>query len=270
MQSIQRKHVAGTKEFIDIGPAELHISISKFNEDLSSPWHYHEKTYLTLIQKGGNVEHRKDSSFECHPGDLFIYNSDYWHYNDNGKPGSRNFNVEIDDHWFKKYEIDRTHLSGARLLKNITVKTAFLKLVAEVHKNDQYSSLGIESYLLQIFTEILRSHNCQARKNPGWVKRVRDYLSDHLGDVSLSNLSEIANVHPVTLSKEFPVYFGAGFSEYIRNLKCEKVLQLLARKSMSLQQIANATGFCDAGYMVKTFKKRYNLTPAEYRNSLSY
>lgn len=269
MTAILEKYNTGTKEFVDMGSPELHFSFSKYNEGLTSPWHYHEKTYFTYIQKGGNMEHRKNSSFECLAGMLFIYNSDYLHYNDKGREGSKNFNIEIEDSWFRKYEIDRTNLVGSQRLDDPHIKSAFLKIIGEVSRNDAHSSMGIEGYLLQIFSGILRSRCSQTQDEPSWVKQVRDYLvSAYLPDVSLNSLSLIANLHPVTLSKEFPVYFGTGFSDYIRNLKCDNVLHLLSKRSLSLQKIAQVTGFCDASHLVSTFKKKFNQTPAEYRASL--
>ena len=269
MTSTLETYNTGTKEFIETGSTELHFSISKFNEDLTSPWHYHENTYFTYIQKGGNVEHRKNSSIECIAGMLFLYNSDYLHYNDKGREGSKNFNIEIEDSWFRKYEIDRTNLLGAHLLDDIPIKATFLKIIGEVIRNDAHSLLGIEGYLLQIFSGILRSRSSQTRNEPSWVKCVRDYLSStHLPEVSLNSLSLVANLHPVTLSREFPVYFGTGFSDYIRNLKCEKVLHLLSKRHLSLQKIALLTGFSDASHLVSIFKKKFNKTPAEYRTGL--
>ncbi len=109
-----------------------------------SPWHYHQKAYFTLIQKGGNVEKKKNKSTECIPGNLFFYNSDEIHCNEQGQNHSKNFNIEIEDAWFDKHDIDKNKINGIIFISNLQVRASFIKIVQETIFKDSHSRLAIE------------------------------------------------------------------------------------------------------------------------------
>jgi AraC family transcriptional regulator len=81
-------------------------------------------------------------------------------------------------------------------------------------------------------------------------------------------MAKLADVHPITLSKEFPKFFNCTFGDYIRKLRLERSLDLLKKASLSLDEIALDCAFYDSSHYINTFKTFYGMTPSVYRKLL--
>ena len=244
------------------------LTTNEYQEGLSSSWHYHENTYFALIQKGGSIERRKNETIECKPGMLLFYNFEEAHCNENYRSHSRNFSVEMEDSWYEKFDIDKRKLPGCFIVDDVIVKSLFTNIFKETIIDDHYSKLGIEGLLLQIFTQVLREP--PSKQPPAWVEKIRELIFyEEPGNLNLDYLSAQVQIHPVNLSKGFANYFQCSFSEYIRTLKCQRALQLLSKKHLSVDEVAWETGFTDASHLAKVFRSIYHITPSAYRKSLS-
>lgn len=58
-----------------------------------------------------------------------------------------------------------------------------------------------------------------------------------------------------------------GYSpvEFIRDIRLKRAAQLIINNQLLIKEIAYMTGFSDIKYFTKSFKKKYNMTPMEYR-----
>ncbi|HEV8285779.1 MAG TPA: AraC family transcriptional regulator [Chitinophagaceae bacterium] len=243
------------------------LTTNEYEEGLCSSWHYHENTYFAMIQKGGSIERRKNETIECRPGMLLFYNFEEPHCNENYKHRSRNFSVEVEDKWYKRFDIDKRKLPGCFVVEDAIVKSLFTNIFKETIINDPYSSLGIEGLLLQIFAQVLREK--PSKQTPPWVERIRQlifYEEPH--NLNLDYLSKQLQMHPVSLSKEFAQYFHCSFSQYTRIVKCQRALQLLSKKHLSINDVALESGFTDASHLSKVFRSLYNMTPSVYRKAI--
>ena len=257
------------KNTFELSSGGITISKNIYPEGLKSEWHYHENTYFALTLKGGNIEKRKDATFECKPGMLLFYNHQEPHSNQHYKANSQNFNVELDNNWYKKHDIETSFINGALEIKSTQIKSVFIKIINESFLNDDCSKLGIEGLVLQIFSELKRSQTSVLKKPAPWVAKIKEIMMDEKPEnLNLNYLSNLLQMHPVTLSKEFPKYFRCNFSEYMRTIKCQRAFHLLRKKHISIESIAWDSGFSDASHMAKIFKQLYGLSPAQCRKSL--
>ena len=55
-------------------------------------------------------------------------------------------------------------------------------------------------------------------------------------------------------------------TEYLANLRCTEASRLLKESAYPIEEIAAYVGYLDNNYFVKVLKKKYGLTPSEYRN----
>ena len=58
---------------------------------------------------------------------------------------------------------------------------------------------------------------------------------------------------------------GQTFINYLNNYKIEKSKNLLENTNMTLLDISLEVGFDNLSYFHKLFKRKYNLTPKEFR-----
>ena len=58
---------------------------------------------------------------------------------------------------------------------------------------------------------------------------------------------------------------GCSFVDYLRRVRVEKAKKYLSHTSLSLQQIAEQTGYDDEKYFNRVFRKSTGMLPSEYR-----
>lgn len=61
--------------------------------------------------------------------------------------------------------------------------------------------------------------------------------------------------------------FGTSVTEYLRGFRLETAKQLLCDTNMTVAQIAEYTGFSDSAHFIKSFSRRYGMTPKRYKKT---
>jgi len=127
-----------------------------------------------------------------------------------------------------------------------------------------------EQLLLQVYHQYLKQE--QANKAPVWAQALKEMIQDQLDTnmtLSLQQASEELEINPAYLSREFSKYFdNLTFGDYMRKLRVEKAIQLMAHENYSLTEIAYLTGFSDQSHFNRIFKKHTGQNPLDYKKSL--
>ena len=84
----------------------------------------------------------------------------------------------------------------------------------------------------------------------------RDYLVERLG------------TNKDLFTEAFQYCFKISFPEYINSLRLKDAVILLEKSDLSIETIAEETGFGSVRTFQRQFKTKYNISPKEYRNSL--
>ena len=82
------------------------------------------------------------------------------------------------------------------------------------------------------------------------------------------NIEELAHKYNMSYSyfaKLFLKYYGQSCKQYIEFVRLSKVENLLLFTGHDLSYIAGETGFADCSHLIRTFKKRYQMTPKQFR-----
>ena len=95
------------------------------------------------------------------------------------------------------------------------------------------------------------------------------YLDENLdnGEVTAEDIAAALNISRSVLFDKCRTLLGKAPTEYLRDLRFEKAAQMLREGGYSISQIAYQTGFNDSHYFSKAFRKRFGMTPSEYRKS---
>jgi two-component system response regulator YesN len=100
------------------------------------------------------------------------------------------------------------------------------------------------------------------------ISRVQSYIQEHLEEgLSLLIMSEHVNLHPVYLSKVYKSVTGQTIGDYIFSIRMERAAYFLEYTDLKIVDISGKLGFLAPPHFIKIFKKHYNCTPQEYRNS---
>lgn len=96
--------------------------------------------------------------------------------------------------------------------------------------------------------------------------RVFSYIEQNLEKkLTLSELTELCCMSIPSFSKKFKERTGLTAVEYINERRIERAKALMKNQNYSLWQIAEMTGFSNANYLVRVFKKVTGQTASEYR-----
>jgi len=113
------------------------------------------------------------------------------------------------------------------------------------------------------------SQEAALKTRPAWVEKLADILHERCAEkLSLTGLSQLLDIHPVHLSRDFSRYFGCSLGEYTRKLKIERSLSLLPDKEQSLAAVAFDCGFADQSHFIRCFKDLIGVSPLAYRRLL--
>lgn len=226
--------------------------------------HYHETLHLSFVLKGGNLEKRNRHDIERLPGVVTFYDAGEPHQSTKTIPLSRHINVEIEAEFLKRHGFS-VNAMNLNYLKSPDAKLLMLRMFNELQADDDLSATSTESLVLALLS-ITKQQN-KYENPPKWIDLVYQFIHDRWDEqLTLKELSDIAGVHTVTLSKFFPRYFGSSIGEYLRKIKIERALTLIETSTHSLTEISNECGFADQSHFIRTFKAQTGFLPKNYRN----
>lgn len=83
--------------------------------------------------------------------------------------------------------------------------------------------------------------------------------------ISLEQVAGEVYLNPEYFSRIFREEMGVTFITFLTELRLNRSVQLLEETAMRVQDIARETGYPNVSYFSTTFKKKYGVSPYEYR-----
>lgn len=108
-----------------------------------------------------------------------------------------------------------------------------------------------------------------ARGGDTAIEVALQYIRTHFqADLSLEKVASIVFLNPVYFSQLFKQKTGLGFKEYVIQLRMEQAKQLLHNPQLKLADVAERIGYQDMRHFTQVFRKKFSVTPTEYRGSI--
>ena len=108
-------------------------------------------------------------------------------------------------------------------------------------------------------------------KGDNSAKRLVDSLfyihENYHKKISVQTLADMVGVSEPHYRALFVKSYGKSPVDYITERRINGVVYLLDNTDKTLEEIAELTGFCDAYYMTRQFKKIMGTTPGKYRRN---
>ena len=100
------------------------------------------------------------------------------------------------------------------------------------------------------------------------IRKAPDYIELHYAEkIGLKTLSDALYISPNYFSDLFRRHMKVKFSDFLIEYRLKKACILLKKPEYKVSEIAEMVGFRDSTYFSTVFKKTYNLTPLEYKNT---
>jgi AraC family transcriptional regulator of arabinose operon len=129
-----------------------------------------------------------------------------------------------------------------------------------------------EYYMRLLFLTIERAIS-EHRPAPGIGKsflayEMKSYIEEHA--LSPIKLEDVANHVDLSVSRAVHLYkamFGQTIMQYVQQIRLSVARERILFSKMSLEQIAETSGFNSYTYFYRVFRARYGVSPKEYRRN---
>ncbi|TYP78977.1 helix-turn-helix domain-containing protein [Paenibacillus methanolicus] len=88
-------------------------------------------------------------------------------------------------------------------------------------------------------------------------------------EITLESCSQLLNYHPVYLSRIFKREIGVPFSEYLMDYRMKMAKVMLETTELKVSEISEKLHYNNVSSFIRGYKKIYNITPGQYRESMS-
>ena len=100
----------------------------------------------------------------------------------------------------------------------------------------------------------------------GRVQRVIEIVNDSLADrLPERAMARMVNLSSARLRQLFKKETGLAPFQYVKRLRMKRAADLLRASFLSVKEVSFQSGWGDLSHFVRDFKKRYGLTPSEFR-----
>lgn len=131
--------------------------------------------------------------------------------------------------------------------------------------------LAIKSYLFQMFFIIFTNlpkdiAPVKKKKSLDKMKLIIKYVENNYAEnISIEDMANLCDFSQSHFMKFFKNNMEVSFIEYLNNYRLTMASRLLISSTSSIIAIAMESGFDNLSYFNRLFKKKYEMTPSEFR-----
>lgn len=116
--------------------------------------------------------------------------------------------------------------------------------------------------------ETRQSTDTLAIGDPEIADAVRFIRENWASPIQVADILRRLPVSRRSLERRFVRYLGRSPSEEIRRVRLERAVPLLANTDLSMAEVATRSGLGSPQYLARIFRRKYGVTPIEYRRRL--
>jgi len=260
--------------------------------DVSISWHWHSELELIVVEKGQIMLHVGARQFLLYEGAGAFVNADILHTASaaDEKHGTMIHSIVFhprliggieDSIYWEKYLyplINNVEYSVQLLSENIDwqkdildkIRRAWTAIAEDKHGYEFEVRNELSEVLLQLGDhqqqEIIKLPQ-KVLRNEQRMKQMLKYIQDHYFEtILLEDIAEAATVSKSECLRCFREIHGITPLRYVNQYRLLVAAQNLVETDRQISEIGDGCGFTEMGYFAAQFKKKYGVTPTEYRN----
>lgn len=131
---------------------------------------------------------------------------------------------------------------------------------AVVRLPDDWSPKSIQKFIASCFSETDTEQSLLAQ-------RTANYIVEHFAEpITQSDVAALLGVTPAYLSSVFHEAKGESYTKFLTRVRMTQAALLLrSNPLLTVQNIAEMTGYVSDKHFISVFKKFFQVTPSEYR-----
>ncbi len=172
------------------------------------------------------------------------------------------FNVSYELSTYEEHALSRGSSSKACTYVGIT------------HNGKKYWGVGIDEDIIRssinaLVIAVNQVDEVRDTKNSKdeRISSIINYIQENYLTVTLDDLSSQFYLSKPYLSKYIKEKSGMTFGENVKRIRLNKASTLLRNGNMKVEKVAEAAGYQNVEHFNRLFKKKYGMTPVQYRSS---
>lgn len=155
--------------------------------------------------------------------------------------------------------------------KNERLEKQLFDLFLEQKVNDGFTDSLLNQLLMVFFGNLVRYHQHKVflpgktLKKEERILKILNYLQGNYNHVTLTEAADYFHFTPAYFSAYVREHTGATFSTVIQELKLERAKDLLMHTNLGMAEICEQIGYANPPHFIRLFKKRYQVTPVQFR-----
>ena len=160
------------------------------------------------------------------------------------------------------------HTQGDQNLQNL-----FYWIAEEYCNNDIYSNHIINQMLSVFFSTMMRCYSDSmefigdSTDCMHLVPSILQYMERNYNTVNVKSIAAHFNFNASYLGQIFKEKTGISLIDALIDIRITKACELLLTTSLSIDMIAEITGYADTTYFIRLFKNHMHQTPLQYRKT---
>jgi len=236
--------------------------------------HWHEHIEFHFMLSGSLKLQCGDQIYDLKENDCLIINSNELHKSIE-EINCKCFCFKLHPSFF-----DHKHYIFNNLINDDTVISLMLKIINQYQNKDEASVYFVKSCIFQLIGYLCANYTTktlsfsarlQNDKKIQKMNMVASYIHTHYTtEIKSEALAEMAHYTYSYFSYAFKEVFGMSLTKYILAIRINKAASLLLTTDMNITEIAISSGFPDANYFSRVFKKETGKSPSKYREQAEF
>lgn len=259
-----------------------HIHIFMINITYRN-FHLHNDIEIFAVIAGRATVRRSSGSTVISPGSVVLINSNEAHEIDAAGGSVTAIGIQLSSHFMRDYfpQLHNTVFSTDEICAALdeTQRNQLWQCILDSSlsyiKAEELFELRCISGMCRLLelligcipNNVINENEYLARKKISQrMSRLFSYIdANYQYPIRLAEVAETEGITPTHLSHFFTENFGISFQQYLSNIRFEHAVRLMDNQSMSISDIAAASGFSDLKYMTQMFVKRFGCKPKDFR-----
>lgn len=273
---------------------EGNIAISQQPYDSYIPYHIHNYIELTYVYQGSCTVEIQNKEIPLTKGSVILIDKDIPHRVHETAKSDIVMNIVLKMDYLSPAFLSR--LSDQSIISSFLVDSlidsrrrnryllfeagkdheqtinAMERIMCEYYDKKAYSQIIIDSYLIILFTEMIRSSESKLKAAKDQKDRLSyllidflKYIEEHYQDCTLTGMAQHFSFHPNYLTDLLKQGTGKSFKELLQLQKLKRATLLLRNSGLPIEQIAGEIGYSSISFFYRKFSEIYGMTPVQFR-----
>ncbi len=142
-----------------------------------------------------------------------------------------------------------------------------LTFTAAIYQQDLFLKIKIHEFLFYLFGATLPIDPIKPEVRDRLLeikKSIEQHFTQH---VTITQLARRSGMNTTSFKADFKKAFGLAPFEYLVEIRMQHALELLQKRDLSIQRVADASGYKSFGSFIKAFKRKYGVTPGQIKKT---